>query len=130
MVKSTPLDVRVVINWNMNNTDIDLHVTDPNGETCYYGHRRSAIGGEMSRDVWQGYGPEQFLLKKAIKGKYVVSVNYYGDSQVKAEGPSTIMAEIYTRYAGNTEQRQVVCLQMSKESKRVNGKVKVAEFTF
>jgi uncharacterized protein YfaP (DUF2135 family) len=125
-----PVDIRVVINWNMNNTDIDLHVTDPNGENCYYGHRHSAIGGQMSRGVWQGYGPEQFTLKKAIKGNYGVYVNYYGDSQVKAEGPSTIMAEIYTRYADETEQRQVICLQLSKENKRKDGKVKVAEFSF
>ncbi|MCL2327283.1 MAG: DUF2135 domain-containing protein [Bacteroidetes bacterium] len=130
MKKNTPYDVRVVINWNMNNTDIDLHVTDPNGEMCYYGHRWSKIGGVMSQGVWQGYGPEQFLLKNAIKGKYTVSVYYYGDRQVKSEGPSTVMAEIYTKYAGKDEQRQVVCLQLSKENKRVNGRVKVAEFSF
>ena len=70
------------------------------------------------------------MLKKAVKGKYSVYVNYYGDSQVKAEGPSTIMAEIYTLYADKSEQRQVVCLQLSKENKQTDGKVKVAEFSF
>jgi uncharacterized protein YfaP (DUF2135 family) len=125
-----PVDIRVVINWNMNNTDIDLHITDPKGETCYYGNPETTLGGRLSYDNTQGYGPEQFLLKKAVKGKYNVFVNYFGDSQVKAEGPSTILAEIYTRYAGKTEQRQVVCLQLSKENKMVDGKVKVAEFTF
>ncbi len=130
LIQKIPVDIRVVINWNMNNTDIDLHVTDPNGEICYYSNRETTLGGRISQDITQGYGPEQFLLKKAVKGKYGVFVNYYGDSQVKAEGPSTIMAEIYTRYAGKTEQRQVVCLQLSKENKQENGKVKVAEFSF
>jgi uncharacterized protein YfaP (DUF2135 family) len=130
LIQAMPVDIRVVINWNMNSTDIDLHVTDPNGETCYYGHRETALGGRISQDITQGYGPEQFMLKKAVKGKYGVYVNYFGDSQVKAEGPSTIMAEIYTRYADKTEQRQVVCLQLSKENKQTDGKVKVAEFSF
>ena len=71
------------------------------------------------------------MLKKAIKGKYKVFVNYFGDSQVKAEGPSTIMAEIFTNYAGKEEQRKVVCLQLSKENKKEkNGMLKVAEFEF
>ncbi|MCL1938533.1 MAG: DUF2135 domain-containing protein [Candidatus Azobacteroides sp.] len=132
LMQAMPVDIRVVINWNMNDTDIDLHVVDPNGETCFYSHRETALGGRMSNDITQGYGPEQFLLKKAIKGKYGVFVNYFGDSQVKAEGPSTVMAEIYTHYADKSEQRQVVCLQMSKENKQVeeDGKVKIAEFTF
>jgi tetratricopeptide (TPR) repeat protein len=130
LIQAMPVDIRVVINWNMNSTDIDLHVTDPNGETCYYSHRETALGGRISRDITQGYGPEQFLLKKAIKGKYGVFINYYGDSQVKAEGPSTVMAEIYTRYADKSEQRQVVCLQLSKENRQTDGKMKVAEFSF
>jgi len=131
LLQPMPVDIRVVLNWNMNNVDLDLHVTDPKGENCYYGHRRSTIGGRMSRSVWQGYGPEQFVLEKAVKGKYSVFVNYYGDSQVKAEGPSTAMVEIYTRYADKTEQRQVICLQLSKENKKTkDGKLKVAEFEF
>jgi len=126
-----PVDIRVVINWNMNSTDIDLHVKDPRGETCFYGHRATEIGGRISNDITQGYGPEQFILKKAIPGKYEVFVNYYGDSQVKPEGPSTIMAEIYTSYSGKEEQRQVVCVQLSKEKKTTrDGLLKVAEFKF
>ncbi len=132
LIKSMPVDIRVVINWNMNNTDIDLHVIDPNGETCFYGHKETAAGGRISNDITQGYGPEQFMLKKAIKGKYRIYVNYYGDSQVKAEGPSTVMVEIYTGYsAGTAQQRRIACLQMSKESKPAgNGLIQVAEFEF
>jgi len=125
-----PVDVRVVINWNMNSTDIDLHVIDPTGEECYFRHRETKIGGRISPDVTDGYGPEQFLLKRAAKGKYRVYVNYYGDRQVTDAGPSTVMAEIYTKYADKTEQRKVVCLQMSNARKNAEGNVPVAEFEF
>ncbi len=131
LIQSIPVDIRVVINWNMNNTDIDLHVTDPNKEMCFYSHRSTQIGGRISNDITQGYGPEQFMLKKAIPGKYEVFINYFGDSQVKAEGPSTIMLEIFTKYAGKEEKREVVCVQLSKERKATdNGLLKVAEFEF
>ena len=131
LIKAMPVDVRVVINWNMNNTDIDLHVKDPNGETCCYSHKSTKAGGIISNDVTQGYGPEQFMLKKAIKGKYEVFVNYFGDSQVKTEGPSTIMIEVYTKYSDLDEQRQIICVQMSKNKERThNGLLKIAEFEF
>ncbi len=130
LIQSMPVDVRVVINWNKNSTDIDLHVTDPSGEKCFYSHPQTAMGGRISRDITQGYGPEQFMLKKAQRGTYQVFVNYFGDSQVKAEGPSTVMVEVFTNYATSREQRQVICLQMSKELKQKDGLVKVAEFEF
>ena len=129
LIISAPVDIRVVINWNMDNTDIDLHVKDPNNEECYYRQSETGIGGRISSDITDGYGPEQFLLKKAVKGKYRVYVNYYGDRQFTSAGPSTVMAEIYTKYADKTEQRKVVSLQMSK-AKTEYGKVKVAEFKF
>src|SRR6185295_3385983 len=30
----------VMITWNTDNTDVDLHVTEPTGEECFYGHRQ------------------------------------------------------------------------------------------
>ena len=131
LVKAMPVDIRVVLNWNMNNTDIDLHVTDPNGEMCYYQNKKTSLGGHLSKDITRGYGPEQFMLKKAVKGKYEVFVKYFSDSQVKAEGPSTLMLEIYTNYSDKTEERQVICVQLSKDKKpEKNGLLKVAEFNF
>jgi len=129
LIINMPVDIRVVINWNMNNTDIDLHVKDPNGEECYYSHTKTRIGGRISADNTSGYGPEQFLLKKAVSGKYQVYVNYFGDRQFTIDGPSTIMAEIFIKYSDNSQKREVVCLQLSKE-KNKGGKVEVAEFVF
>lgn len=36
-------DVQVTLTWN-NTADLDLYVTEPNGETIYYGNRQSEIG--------------------------------------------------------------------------------------
>ncbi len=108
-------DVRIVMNWNMNNTDIDLWVTDPNGEKCFYSHQATEIGGRISDDFTQGFGPEQFLLKKGIKGKYKIEIDYYNDTQVTLAGPTTIMAEIYLHYGTDKEEKRIVTLQMQKD---------------
>jgi tetratricopeptide (TPR) repeat protein len=127
ILTNMPVDIRVVLNWNMNNTDIDLWVTDPDNEKCYYSHRNTAIGGRISQDFTRGLGPEQFLLKKAVKGKYKVEVNYYGDTQVKLAGTTTIMVEVYTSYGTPGQTRRIMTLQMLPGS---NGAVFVGEFEF
>lgn len=128
LIHAMPTDIRVVLNWNKNDTDMDLWVTDPNRETCYYSHKETLIGGRLSNDFTRGYGPEQFMLRKAINGKYQVKVNYYGDQQFKFSGPTTILAEIYTYYADGRQERKLITLQMEK-SNRQEG-ILIGEFQF
>jgi TonB-dependent SusC/RagA subfamily outer membrane receptor len=113
----TPLqtDIRIVMNWNMNNTDIDLWVTDPNGEKCFFSKPETSIGGRLSEDFTEGFGPEQFIIKKGIKGKYKVEIDYYGDTQITLAGATTIMAEIYLHYGTDKEEKRIITLQMKKE---------------
>lgn len=73
-----PLDLRIILNWNMMDVDIDLHVIEPNGEECYFGHRDTNIGGKYFKDFTAGYGPEMYALKTAIKGKYEIKTNMFG----------------------------------------------------
>ncbi len=127
VILNFPVDVRVVMNWNKKDTDIDLWVTDPNGEKCFYSNKRTKAGGRISNDITQGYGPEQFMIKKAIKGKYKIEVNYYGDRQLSISGPTTVMAEIYTHYGSGSQERKVITLQLSGEQK--DG-VFIGEFNF
>jgi len=108
-------DVRVVMNWNMNNTDIDLWVTDPNGEKCLYSNPQTAIGGRISNDFTEGFGPEQFMIKKGLKGKYKIQIDFYSDTQVTLAGPVTIMAEIYLHYGTDKEEKKIITLQMQKD---------------
>ena len=129
LIIDIPVDIRVVINWNVNNTNIDLHVLDPTGDQCYYKHPQTQIGGRMSANIRSGYGPEQFILKNAVKGRYRVYVDYYGDNQFTQVESSTIMAEIYTKQAGKAERRQVITLQLSSADRK-DGKIEVAEFSF
>jgi Uncharacterized protein conserved in bacteria (DUF2135) len=126
--QSLPVDVRVVLNWNMADTDIDLWVIDPRDEKCFYSHQLTKIGGRISKDFTQGYGPEQFMLKNAMKGTYKVMLHYYGDRVQKIAGGSTVMAEIYTNYGKPDQQRKLIALQMDKGGDKEG--ILVGEFVF
>lgn len=97
-----PIDIRVVMNWNLMDVDLDLHIIEPNGEECYYGHRTTQAGARFSKDFTQGYGPEQYLIRNAMKGKYQIKTNYFGERELTESGPATVMVEIYITKAGKT----------------------------
>ncbi len=128
LLRNLPVDMRVVLNWNMNDSDIDLWVIDPKGERCYYSNKQTAVGGRISDDFTQGYGPEQFMLRKAPHGKYKVMMNYFADRQQKIAGPVTVMAEIYTHYGKPNQQRKTVVFQMKNEGGEEG--VLISEFIF
>jgi hypothetical protein len=58
------------MSWRTDRTDVDLHVTDPSGEEALYFHPDTKIGGHLTADVTTGFGPEMFVLEKAIPGAY------------------------------------------------------------
>lgn len=125
-VSAMPVDVRVVLNWDADNCDMDLWVFDPNNEKCFYSHPTTELGGLLSRDMTGGYGPEEFILKKALAGKYKVQVQYYGSRQQKIAGATTIQLELYTRYMTGKEEKKTVTLRL-KDPKEI---IDVAEFSF
>jgi uncharacterized protein YfaP (DUF2135 family) len=108
-----PVDVRIVISWNTDNSDIDLWVTDPRDEKCSYEHTETEIGGKISQDVTEGYGPEEFRLKKAWKGNYKVEVNLYGDDRQTMGGPIAIKAELFTDFGKPTQKRKTINLRVT-----------------
>ena len=90
LLNNLPVDVRVVLNWDADNTDMDLWVTGSDGEKCFYEHKLTNKGGRISDDFTQGYGPEEYMIKKADKGTYRIDVNYYGSTQQHIAGPVTL----------------------------------------
>jgi len=67
--------------WDTDNTDIDLHVIEPDGNEVYYSCPTSRLGGRLSKDFTQGYGPEVYLIKNPVQGDYKVLAKYYASHQ-------------------------------------------------
>jgi hypothetical protein len=112
-IQNMPMDVRIVIGWSSNDSDVDLWVTDPAKEKCYYQNTTTRAGGMITKDVTQGYGPESFCIKKATTGNYNVAVNLYGDSRQTIGGPITIKAEMFTNFGRPDQQRKTINLRVT-----------------
>jgi uncharacterized protein YfaP (DUF2135 family) len=93
----SPAKLRVVLSWDTDATDVDLHVIGPGGEHAWYGDRVTRSGGALDVDVTTGFGPEIFAHPNPQPGLWQVYVNYYGggiDGDGFAEG--TPVAHITT----------------------------------
>ncbi|MFG6485092.1 VIT domain-containing protein [Roseateles sp. BYS78W] len=117
--RNLPLDLRAVLAWDADNTDIDLWVTDPNGEKAFYGHRLTRQGGAMSRDFTGGYGPEEFSLRKAKPGRYEVRAQFYGHRQQLVSPYTTLMLWLATGYGTPGQKDERVVLRLSGRGDQV-----------
>ena len=115
LLKKEPVDIRVVLTWDTDNSDMDLWVTDPEEERCFYGHRETYLGGIISQDVTGGYGPEEFMLKKAPKGNYKIEVNYYGNRSQKQLLPVSLRITFFTHYGTPQEKKQETTVRLSNQ---------------
>ncbi|OQX97772.1 MAG: hypothetical protein B6I20_12000 [Bacteroidetes bacterium 4572_117] len=74
----------------------------------------------MSRDFTNGYGPEEYLIKNALKGTYKIQANYYGSSSQRITGPTTIYLELYTNYGKKNEKKETITMQLSPKASIVD----------
>ncbi|MBQ8679762.1 MAG: DUF2135 domain-containing protein [Treponema sp.] len=113
LMENFDVDVRVILTWNTDDCDVDLWVTDCDGEKCFYGNPITRKGGRMSWDFTQGYGPEEFCIKTAPGGKLKIEANYFGNHQQKVLQPVTVQAEVYTNFGRANQKREVLTLQLN-----------------
>jgi tetratricopeptide (TPR) repeat protein len=97
-------DLLVTIAWNTDGTDVDLHVTEPGGEECFYGHTTTKTGGRISRDVTAGLGPEMYVLRHAPGGTYHVRAHYFAGDANRTSARTKVYATIYEGW-GTPEER-------------------------
>jgi Ca-activated chloride channel family protein len=120
LVRNLPCDVRIVMTWDTDMTDMDLWVTEPDGEKCFYGHNRTVIGGRISNDFTQGYGPEEYVIHHAMPGTYRIQSNYYGSRQQRLTGGTTVQATVITDFGRPTEKRRHLTLRLTRENGTVD----------
>lgn len=119
LLRNLPLDLRAVLSWDADNTDIDLYVLDPNGEEAYFGNRLTYQGGRMSADFTGGYGPEEFSLKHAKPGTYTVRARFYGHRQQVVAPATTLMLRLSTGFGTPAQKDQDVVLRLTGQGDTV-----------
>jgi hypothetical protein len=118
LLKNLDEDIRIVMAWDADNTDVDLHVVEPSGEEAFYSHNRTSSGGLVSRDFTQGYGPEEYLIHKAKPGVYHVFAHYYGSHQTTLLGPVTITATVFTNFGRPSQKQEVLTLRLNEQREK------------
>jgi len=119
LIRLLDVDLRIVLTWDTDMTDMDLWVIEPSGEECFYRHPDTRIGGHLSEDFTEGYGPEEYMLGRAMPGRYAVQVVYYGSDAVRLIGPVTLQVEIFTDYGRPEERRRSLTVRLAEEDEEI-----------
>ena len=103
--------LRVVLSWDSDGTDLDLHVVAQDGVHVFYGNRVGDNGGALDVDVTTGYGPEIYASPAPPKGVYHLFVNFYG-SGGDSQDLTTAQIAIVSQEGTVSEKRQIVQVPM------------------
>lgn len=117
LVKNLDSDLRIVIDWSTDDTDLDLWVDQPNGERAIYSHPRTIIGGRLSNDMTNGYGPEEYWLRNAPIGTFRVSTNSYRSDRIDPNGKPRLHLRLIRDFGRPTEREDAIDLEMGGEVK-------------
>lgn len=111
-------DIVVMITWNTDATDVDLHVEEPSGEECYFSNRNTRSGGKLTQDVTQGYGPEMYVMNNAPAGAYQIRANYFASDRNRASTRTKVHVLVIENF-GTRDQKvseKVVTLALDKQT--------------
>lgn len=128
LIAMLDVDIRVTLEWNTDGTDMDLWVDEPTGERAIYNHPRTQIGGRLSNDMTNGYGPEEYLLRRAPDGTYTVRVNVFRVDSLNPNGATTVRVHVFRNYGRPDEQVQALELELKRsdtEQDHLVGTIKV-----
>lgn len=120
--------VQVSVSWNVD-SDVDLHVVDPNGEEIYFGHPESASGGSLDLDSnpdceIDGKRNENITWKDtAPLGTYTVRVSLYDACGVS---PSKFVVTV--RVAGQPSRTYTGTLEGEGDAGGEGAGIEVATF--
>jgi hypothetical protein len=105
------LGLHIVLDWNTDCTDVDLHLLRPGGtlfdcvSDCYFANMSPDWGVQgdyiddpfLDYDDVDGFGPENLNVSAPVPGKYEVIIHYYADSHEGCGGwPSDATVKIYS----------------------------------
>jgi Ca-activated chloride channel homolog len=80
---------------------------------------RTPTGGLVNCDFTQGYGSEEYLVRRAVHGMYKIEANYYGSRATRPLGAVTVQADVYTDFGRPNERRKSLTSRLSETKETV-----------
>lgn len=109
-----PQQRTVRIDWDTNQTDIDLHVWDPAGDEAWYQSQDGIPNGELSTDITTGFGPETFITTDT-RTPLTIGVCYYAANTDDGSVPPTNVTVTTTEANGTQRVDHVVLNDVKQE---------------
>ena len=107
-------DIVITMMWNQDQTDVDMHIVEPSGEECYYQHKKTRSGGQLSSDITTGFGPEMYYNANAPRGKYQLKAKFFGSGQNRTSTRNKVYVTILRGFGTDEESITRKSIQLSK----------------
>jgi len=118
--KNLSVDIRVLVDWTANDADLDIHVLEgadsPDEEKAFYANPSTRRGGRVSNDMTDGYGPEEYIIRKAPNGLYRVESDYFAQDTYTEDGALKLRARLWQNFGRTNERYETVIIEMVKET--------------
>lgn len=125
LIQLLDTDIRAVISWDMDLVDVEFCCKEPTGETCNAFKNVTRIGGTVSKNMTNGYGPQEYLIRKAPPGSYEIFVNLFSPKPIATMGGDvTVSCKITINFGRYQKEEEVISVVRLNQPKQL---VKVAE---
>ena len=89
---------------------------------------RTSAGGLVSPDCTRGYGPEEYLIRGALRGEHRLFVRYFGSQQTGLLGPAMVTATVFLDWGRPSERSSRLTLRLDRQGEQIPiGVVQVGE---
>jgi len=117
-VRHVPVKLRAVLEWDAEQSNLDLLIRRPTGEWIpIYSSQKNSSADWRSGNITRGYGPESWSSQSIFPGEYSLGARFYGDWNDR--GKSTVTGEIeFTRNFGlpnETRERHALRIEEKKQ---------------
>ncbi len=119
------LDLRVTLSWDSDLCDVELHVLEPSGVCCTPFNNLTPIGGLNGKNFTNGYGPNEYVLRRAISGTYRISAKLFHANGAIGDGVSVLCC-IAKHFATPNEKVYFASVRLSS----LKQQIEVATATF
>ncbi len=114
------IDLRVTVQWDLDQVDLNLHVYEPGMSHCYAFNNTTGHGGVLSKDVANGLGPEEYLLRRAVPGLYRIEVELFSAKSRTVAQPVHALVHVYLHWGSAHQQCYVNLVALQHDKQRVH----------
>ena len=112
-------DLRVLLWWDDENADLDLWITEPEGNVVNYKTPNHFRGGRILDQV-RGLGPDVYRQKTAYPGVFTIKTKYFSSVFSELMGPIYAKAELWLRYGYEDEAYRVEIHRIQEPKRHVD----------